>query len=357
MTTRGSIPAGTLLWSERSLFQDLLRKVGTAPSPAYDQRVEALWENFDDNEKVIFTNFPWIEKEGNNKKSRIQLNAGPDTLYAKNLVVAYRYLNFLSHSCRPNCRIVDNGKDKKKPRWQLRTLVDIPDNGTELTIDYDDLPHGPKDVIGAQAINDLTKTVQKRNVTFQKEYFFKCKCEACKHLAATNKVRAEIDTLRKRLMVGKHPGTHTGWTRKAVQFDADVDRYISLCKSQHLFPMAMQAHELAWWIYENADRDIDEDNVLRPDHARWKEHYFGHIEIRRVLYGLWDPDLKKLMEDLLAKKTKEDVLQEPGAEEPNDEELEDEESEEEEPEDEEPDDNEDVVLAPPTRTTRLSRMK
>lgn len=59
--------------------------------------------------------------------------------------------------------------------------------------------------------------------------------------------------------------------------------------------MALQAHERAVIVYTNSNRVPGPDGaeeITRSDSVRVKEHSYGQAEMRRLLYGLWDPDLE-----------------------------------------------------------------
>jgi hypothetical protein len=341
MTKVGYIPAGTLLWSENSLIEDFRKwrkeptlkekveienvvtkrgrettkivrvvteKEEAETKNAYHARVQKLWDGFGEEQKTIFTNFPWDEDEGDGKidfaaddmESRIQANAGAD-VHSDDMLCAYAYLNFISHSCRPNCRLVDRGRDTARGRWQLRTLIPILAKGIELTVDYADFPQGPKDVMTADSIKKVTVSVKDRKAHIDKHYGFNCECEACTD-STTNETRKQIRNLYRQLMTDRLPASNTNptdneqWEAWAAELDHDMNKYILLLKSQHLFPMALLAHHRAHKVYSNAQRESDgtavNSHIIRSDSAKEREHLFGLIEMRRLLYGAWDPDSK-----------------------------------------------------------------
>lgn len=301
------IPAGKLLWEEESLFQDFphWRKGANKreSKQEFEDRIQAvLWSKWGKSKKTVFANFSTLSEEGaagehhffgDSKAARIDANAGGE-IGNKDMMVAYKLLNFVSHSCRPNCRITDRGHDSK-PRWQLRTLVPITGIGTELTINYDDCPQTPDVVIDDE--KNLLETVAERQETNDESYQFQCTCEACEDSEATDSVREDIRDLHDKLMADLPAEvTVAKWRRLATDCDVDMERYIELCKTQHLFPMALQAHERAVLVYTNSNRVRKKPGgaeISRSDRVRVKEHSFGQAEMRRLLYGLWDPDLEE----------------------------------------------------------------
>lgn len=307
------IPAGKLLWEEDSLFQgftDWRKGANQGESrQGYEDRIQAtLWNDWPEEgiKRSIFANFSILQERdgdehnffGDSKAARIDANAGGDEDAGDGMVVAYTYLNFLSHSCRPNCRITDRGY-RAKPRWQLRTLVPIREQGTDLTIDYDDLPRSPDVVIEEKEIGYMLNTVIERQAQNDEAYQFQCTCEACEDPEASDRARDEIGKLRVKLMATLPAEvTLAQWKRRAKDCDIDMERYIDLCKAQHLFPMALQAHERAVVVYTNLNRvkkKTGEEEISRSDRVRVKEHSFGQAEMRRLLYGLWDPELEDLL--------------------------------------------------------------
>lgn len=320
-TTKPFIPAGTLLWEEHSLVQDFKEwpQRGSKAKPkeskeAYAERiVEQVWHNFSDEDKDIFTNFHWYERgtagviefTANDMASRIDANAGPDDGY-RGKVVAYRHLNFISHSCRPNCRIADLGY-AKNPRWALRTLVPIDEVGTVLTIDYDEGTRTPSQSIDDNAIAYLIDTVKNRQESILANYQFSCTCEACVDSKATNKARKRTKILHRNLMKADLPKDHDNeeWKDMAGEFDENVNEYIRLCKDQHLFQMVLEAHKRAVKIYRKAGRKAgDKREISRADVVREEEHLYGQVQMRQLLYGLWDPKLQALVRAINSKAQK-----------------------------------------------------
>ncbi|QDS72678.1 hypothetical protein FKW77_003008 [Venturia effusa] len=204
-TKQSFIPAGTLLWVERSLFQNFKDwpETGTKADPGetkkrYRERiVEQVWNRFSEEDKDIFTNFHWYDQamEGNSEftgddmASRIDANAG-----------------------------ADNGS-----RGKMKLMKE---------------------------------TLPKRN-------------------------------------------DGEKWEEMAEEFDEDVNEYIRLCKNQHLLSMTLAAHKRAAEVYKKAGREADDETAIdRSDVDREKEHVYGQIETRRVLYGLSDPILQRLMKTI-----------------------------------------------------------
>lgn len=311
-TTQSFIPAGTLLWEEPSLFQnfkDWPRKKNDdgqlETKKAFKVRIiEEIWNVFSDEDKQLFTNFHWytrgergiIEFISNDMASRIDANAGPDNA-RRGKMVAYRHLNFVSHSCRPNCRIIDYGYTKN-PRWALRTMVPIDNVGTVLTIDYDENTYTPSQRINDNSVAYLIATVDERREQIKKHYHFQCTCEACEDPNATNPARKNILSLHKKMMKEDLPDDDDSesWVRMAEKFDEHVATYIKLCEDHHLFPMILEAHKRAAKVYRKAGRKaVDRREISRADTVREAAHIFGQIETRRLLYGLWDPELQRLM--------------------------------------------------------------
>lgn len=171
------IPAGKLRWQEESLFQDFRdwRKGANKRETRqdYEDRIQAdLWNKWGTAKRNLFANFSGLTEVGepgqhnffgDSKAARIDANAG-GKLANKHMMFAYKLLNFVSHSCRPNCRITDRGHDRN-PRCQLRTLVPITGIGTDLTIDYDDFPQAPDVVIEDVVIRILLEIAEFRQGT------------------------------------------------------------------------------------------------------------------------------------------------------------------------------------------------
>ncbi|TLD39598.1 putative chloride channel protein [Venturia nashicola] len=309
------IPAGKLLWEEESLFQDFphwRRGANKRESrQEFEDRIEAvLWRKWGSRKRTLFANFSTLSDEGpagrhrffgDSKAARIDANAGGEQTN-KYMMLAYKLLNFMSHSCRPNCRITDLGHDRK-PRWQLRTLVPIKGIGTELTIDYNDLPQTPSVVIEEDEIEKLLQNVEYRQEIHNETYQFQCECEACIDPEATDKARDDIIKLHGKLMADlPEQDTEARWIRLAKDCDLDMERYVDLCKIQHLIPMALQAHERAVTVYTNSNRGSNksgETEISRSDRLRVKEHSFGQAEMRRLLYGVEDPDLEEPMNKII----------------------------------------------------------
>lgn len=212
------IPTGKLLWQEEYLFQDFpdWRKGANKRETRqdYEDRIQAdLWGKWGTAKRKLFANFSTLSEEGetgehnffgHSKAARIDANAGGENTN-KHMMLAYRLLNFVSHSCLPNCRVTDRGHDRN-PRWQLRTLVPITGIGTDLTIDYDDAPQTSDVVIEDNAIKDLLQTVEFRQETNNDSYQFQCTCEACHNPEATDSVRDEIKELYEKLMADLRAG-------------------------------------------------------------------------------------------------------------------------------------------------------
>jgi hypothetical protein len=343
ITDVGYIPAGTLLWSENSVFEgfrewqkkstrkqvevteSVLSQRGRLVTQSkekvwvgdrretktnYHERVQALWDGMGEEQKTIFTNFVWFEDEGDGKldftaddmEARIYMNAGPEP-HDQKLSCAYGYLNFVSHSCRPNCRIVDCGPGTQNGRWQLRTLVPILDKGTELTIDYDDYPQDCIDVVQEKSFQSLIDSVEHRNKDFYDCYGFRCdNCEACED-PTTDKTRDTISRLHERLMLRPLPDSEESedWLRWAAIYDKDMNKYTLLLKSQKLFPMALKAHERAWKVYQTTGRKLGEIyrkvELKMSDRAKGTQHLHELIGMRRLLYGAWDRTFRDLLNE------------------------------------------------------------
>lgn len=230
--------------------------------------------------------------------------SGPNLPEAgENMLVAYRYLNFISHSCLPNCRLTDCGYDAS-PRWKLRTLVPIIGQKTEPNIDYDDVPQSYDTVITSKTVANLIDPVETRHEGFEEDFQFVCTCEACENPKATDGARRTIRLLRRKLMNGQLSAQddRPGWEEWAAKIDIDMERYIGLCKAQHLFPEGLKAHERATTVYASYAGEADGGEELnRSESVKYKKHIYGQIEMRRLLYGLWDPEVQRPMKTIAPK--------------------------------------------------------
>jgi hypothetical protein len=290
-TTVDFIPAGTLLFSENSLFQRIPKQGRREKKAAWRQRLNYLVSNtMNQQDREIFVNFRFDPTRGaDDIESRIKMNAGIDE--DEGLTCAYRYLNFLNHSCRPNCRVVDRGTEYRKERWELRSLVPIYGLGTELTIDYDAWPCGDEDTENLDVSQDLLQDVSERRRVLKRLYSFDCECDACTD-PNTDRMRDEIRTLQTELLESDS-GAVT-----AARVDAGMDKYISLLMEQRLYHIAQHAHRRAIEVYHREGRvDDGVNDVDRSDLKRELDHRLQLIGVRRILFGPKDKEIKTIIEE------------------------------------------------------------
>lgn len=158
-TSVNDIDAGTLLLSESSLFDGIEEKGVGESDGAFEKRLlKQVIGPMSESEKEMFAQFAYSKGKGRGHiRSRLDTNASPDSTN-NDLLLAYRHLNFLNQSCRPNATIVDRGCGYEE-RWELRSPTPILEKGTEGTIDYDECPCGVLEMEDREGLGLLLKSV------------------------------------------------------------------------------------------------------------------------------------------------------------------------------------------------------
>jgi len=231
--------------------------------------------------------------------SRVEAIAGPE-IGDPSILVAYKYLNFISHSCLPNCRIVDLGRGET-PRWELRSVVPIPPR-TELTIDYDETSSGPdQETEDEGVVARLLSSVNDRRKFQLRTYGYRCQCDACANLDDTDEIRALLTEQYDEIL---KPGLEKLDTDYV---ETNIDEFVFHLRKQHLFNLARIAHERAAASFKSASQDpdletrddltVEEVKSIFEDKA--KEHILSSIEMRRLLYGPKDKKIGDLMKEWL----------------------------------------------------------
>jgi hypothetical protein len=266
-TTIPNIPAGMLLLIEIPMIKEL----PLYPIKTHTTRLRTHLSSLCPKDHGLFIQLSSHHggRHTDSEKSRFKANAMSTTddlnKEAWNL---YHYISFLNHSCHPNAsyRIV-SFEDAK---MEVRTLVDIPLAGTEVTIDYfPDFSDQPR-----KLLLEPLRTVARRRSLLCERWGFICQCEGCVE-PGTDEARERVNELNSRFL-GKDI-----WLDDFVQFQETFRTYIDLLKSLGLLAKvpAVCRYVIKKCKQEFTDRDTDE-------YREWVAGVYHEIsEATRVFFG------------------------------------------------------------------------
>jgi hypothetical protein len=250
-TTVPNIPAGTLLLVE----SPLINKFKTKPKATYNERLEAVVLVLDAKDKELFAQLAWNDAD-DIFESRVKPNSFEVSADSLSL---YKYISFINHSCRPNCRL-EGGL--QKDTFLVRTMVPIQDVGTEITIDY-----WPE-----RRLDD----VKTRQEELKECWGFICDCEACLDPNQSNITRERISELQKEVRCKMEDYSPKELPSLAI-VNENMTEYIQLLRQEHFIDRISQAHQRAIQVYEKSSRPIDIERVLM--------HHSQLVEVQRALKG------------------------------------------------------------------------
>ncbi|KAF2427842.1 hypothetical protein EJ08DRAFT_720089 [Tothia fuscella] len=208
----------------------LIFDIPSEPRDTYDRRAEACVRRLPADKKRGFFN---LHHNGSDDiKHLMALNCfagcGPRGEAGRTV---YHWISLFNHACRPNCHF---SFDKRTGRANIRTLVPIPNAGTELTIDYD-----PTD--GFSSVAD-------RQVDILRRWNFSCDCSACTNAEATTSMREKLLQQQKAMKLHLEKEVPT---RKILE--KDLHSYIAGMKQEHFFFDLPQFYDRAADVYRVDD--------------------------------------------------------------------------------------------------------
>jgi hypothetical protein len=264
-TTTPNIPAGTLLLIEKPL----INKLKTSPKATYNERLESVVLGLGDEEKEIFAQLAWNDA-ADVYESRVKPNGFDITTDSLSV---YRYISFINHSCKPNCRL-EGGL--QKDTFLVRTMVPIQEAGTEITIDY-----WPE-----RRLDDANTRKEELN----DGWGFICSCEACLDPEGSDRARRSIKELQALLRCKMEEYTPKELPDLAI-INENMAEYLKLLQEEHFIDGISQAHRRAIQVYQKSSRPIDVERAL--------VHRGQLVDLQRTLKGSESEEALKAGEDYI----------------------------------------------------------
>jgi hypothetical protein len=268
-TTKPLIPAGTVLIVDRPL----IHRFNEMPHHNYSERLRAHVESLPAKDKEVFANLAYTDMD-DIFEARTETNAFN---VAPNRWSLYRYISFINHSCRPNCKLEASTSGDNS--FLVRTMVPIPVQGTEITIDYT-----PETRLHA---------VETRQQELLHGWKFTCACTACSKPDATNRAREEIAELQNVLRCSIQDDFSKTIKRlpSPQEVTENLLRYTHLLRQERFPDRIPQALERAIHVYKQSGDPEDAERELG--------HRSQLIELQRVMKGADSEETLKAAEEYI----------------------------------------------------------
>jgi hypothetical protein len=261
-TRVATIPAGTLLLQEPVL----LRHPHTDKDEAKHVRrlVSALKP--EDHKKFAALSH---HGEANTEEARYARNA----FAAGKVGYVWFWISLINHECAPNSSMsyLVNGR---RTIGNVRATKDIPEQGTEISIDYTDGGFGP------------WKVSQRRTRT-QESWGFECGCAACRTPRITDRAIAEMFSIKAQLNFGGVDSPDPDNIAHRQLVDSNAGRLLELLKH---WGRARNAYDLAHDVMDFYSEI--EDDLGRAHTVTWALHA---AKLGQCIWGLESLDDPKAM--------------------------------------------------------------
>ncbi|KAF2435121.1 hypothetical protein EJ08DRAFT_390290 [Tothia fuscella] len=266
-TTSPLIPAGTVLLVDRPL----IHRFNEIPHHSHSDRLRAHVEALEDDDKEVYANLAFTDSE-NIFDARTETNAFQ---VSANHWSLYRYISFVNHSCKPNCKLEASSSGDNS--FIVRTMVPISMQATEITIDY----------TPETRLHD----VETRQAELLAGWKFTCACTACSKPEITNRAREEIATLQEiiRCTIKDDFGKTIKRLPTVEEVDENLPRYMHLLKQERFSDRIPQALERAAQVYRQSGAAADIEKELA--------HRSQLIELQRVMKGADSEETLKAAEE------------------------------------------------------------
>ncbi|KAF2665900.1 hypothetical protein BT63DRAFT_43523 [Microthyrium microscopicum] len=257
------IPAGSILFAERSLLEwnnesdQSMLSAYNALSKYQLRRLRQLAPSGGSAEMRARTNY-WSPDMDNRPDSRDA---------SEEIVSVFWRASFFNHSCMPNCDIEVHAAQGVR----VRTTVDIPLQGTELTLCY-------------LAFADILNATRARR-TLLRNWDFDCICEACgplKQRVNDNASRARVRALKRALDVtgvDEESRFRLPQIRDQKRAEHDVDELAELATNLRLWMLAFNVYTLGIFIWARSRQTVAESRMM--------QHYYKLQELRAINKDSW----------------------------------------------------------------------